>query len=37
MAALGVLEERGFAQAVRAAIGRAAERAREMAREYAVE
>src|SRR5437867_4145805 len=37
MAALGVLEERGFAQAVRAAISRAAERAREMAREYAPE
>jgi len=36
MAALGVLEDRGFAQAVRDAIGRAAERAREMANEFAV-
>jgi len=34
MAALGVLEDRGFARAVRDAIGRAAERAREMAVEY---
>lgn len=34
MAALGVLEDRGFAQAVHAAIGRAAERAREIAKEY---
>lgn len=36
MAALGVLEDRGFAQAVRDAIGRAAERAREIADEFAV-
>ena len=34
MAALGVLEDRGFALAVRDAISRAAERAREMAREF---
>jgi len=35
MAALGVLEERGFALAVRDAISRAAERARELAQEFA--
>jgi pyrroline-5-carboxylate reductase len=35
MAALGVLEDRGFALAIREAIGRAAERAREMAQEFA--
>jgi pyrroline-5-carboxylate reductase len=35
MAALGVLEDRGFARAVRDAISRAAERAREMAAQYA--
>jgi len=34
MAALGVLEDRGFGLAVRDAIRRAAERAREMAREF---
>lgn len=34
MAALGVLEDRGFARAVRDAISRAAERAREIAAEY---
>jgi pyrroline-5-carboxylate reductase len=34
MAALGVLEDRGFALAVRDAISRAAERAREMAHEF---
>ncbi len=34
MAALGVLEDRGFGLAVRDAISRAAERAREMAREF---
>src|SRR2546427_236362 len=36
MAALGVLENRGFAEIVREAISRAAERAREMAGEFAV-
>ncbi len=35
MAALGVLEDRGFALAVRDAISRAAERARELAQEFA--
>ncbi len=35
MAALGVLEDRGFARAVFDAISRAAERAREMAQEFA--
>ncbi len=35
MAALGVLEDRGFARAVQDAIRRAAERAREMAEQYA--
>ncbi len=35
MAALGVLEDRGFARAVRDAISRAAERAREMAEQFA--
>lgn len=34
MAALGVLEDRGFARAVRDAISRAAERAREIGEEY---
>lgn len=36
MAALSVLESRGFALAVRDAVGRAAERARELAGEYAI-
>src|SRR2546426_967799 len=36
MAALGVLENRGFAEIVREAISRAAERAREMAGEFAI-
>jgi pyrroline-5-carboxylate reductase len=36
MAALGVLDDRGFAQAVRDAISRAAERARELAEEFAI-